>query len=61
MEAIDALHHQKTIILIAHRLSTVRNCDQMVLLEKGRITAAGGFEELQGRSERFRAMAVGVE
>ncbi|BAU57100.1 phospholipid-lipopolysaccharide ABC transporter [Halorhodospira halochloris] len=58
MEAIDALHHQKTIILIAHRLSTVCNCDQVVLLEKGQITAAGGFEELQGRSERFRAMAL---
>ncbi|MCG5539093.1 ABC transporter ATP-binding protein [Halorhodospira sp. 9622] len=61
MEAIDALHHQKTIILIAHRLSTVRNCDQVVLLEKGQITAAGSFEELQGQSERFRAMAVGAE
>nr|WP_274522593.1 ABC transporter ATP-binding protein [Halorhodospira halochloris] len=58
MEAIDALHHQKTIILIAHRLSTVRNCDQVVLLEKGQITAAGGFEELQGQSERFREMAA---
>ncbi|MBK1735808.1 ABC transporter ATP-binding protein [Halorhodospira abdelmalekii] len=61
MEAIDALHHQKTIILIAHRLSTVRNCDQVVLLEKGQITAAGEFEELQGQSDRFRAMAAGVE
>ena len=60
MEAIDALHHQKTIILIAHRLSTVRNCDQVVLLEKGQITAAGGFEELQGRSDRFRRMALGT-
>ena len=61
MEAIDALHHQKTIILIAHRLSTVRNCDQVVLLEQGQITAAGGFEELQGRSERFRAMATAID
>ncbi|MCG5528473.1 MULTISPECIES: ABC transporter ATP-binding protein [Halorhodospira] len=61
MEAIDALHHQKTIILIAHRLSTVRNCDQVVLLEKGQITAAGGFEELQGQSERFRMMATGTD
>ncbi|MCG5534227.1 ABC transporter ATP-binding protein/permease [Halorhodospira sp. 9621] len=60
MEAIDALHHQKTIILIAHRLSTVRNCDQVMLLEKGQITAAGGFEELQGQSERFRKMAAGA-
>ncbi|MCG5531120.1 ABC transporter ATP-binding protein/permease [Halorhodospira halochloris] len=58
MEAIDALHHQKTIILIAHRLSTVRNCDQVVLLQKGQITAAGGFAELQRQSDQFRAMAA---
>ena len=57
MEAIEALHHQKTVILIAHRLSTVRDCDQVVLLERGRITAVGRFEELRAQSERFRAMA----
>ena len=61
MEAIDALHHQKTIILIAHRLSTVRNCDQVVLLEKGQIAAAGEFDELQRRSAQFRDMAAGVK
>lgn len=58
MEAIDALHHQKTIILIAHRLSTVRQCDQVVLLENGQVTAAAGFEELQAQSQQFRAMAM---
>jgi len=36
--------------LIAHRLSTVRECDQVVLLEKGQVTAAGGFEELPKQS-----------
>ncbi|MBK1728784.1 ABC transporter ATP-binding protein [Halorhodospira halophila] len=60
MEAIEALHHQKTVILIAHRLSTVRECDQVVLLQKGQITAAGQFEELQGQSERFKEMASGL-
>ena len=58
MQAIDALHHQKTIILIAHRLSTVRNCDQVVLLERGQVTARGGFEELKDQSKRFRTMAA---
>lgn len=60
MEAIEGLRHQKTIILIAHRLSTVRSCEKVVLLEKGRMIAAGGFEELKMRSERFRSMAASV-
>jgi ABC-type multidrug transport system fused ATPase/permease subunit len=58
MEAIDALHHQKTIILIAHRLSTVRQCDQVVLLENGQVTTASSFEELEAQSQQFRAMAA---
>jgi len=49
---------QNSSILIAHRLSTVRNCDRVMLLEKGQITAAGDFEELEGKSERFRKMAT---
>jgi ABC-type multidrug transport system fused ATPase/permease subunit len=60
MEAIDALAHQKTIILIAHRLSTVKNCDQIVLLEKGQIKAKGKFEELAQADQQFREMAVHV-
>ena len=59
MEAIDALHHQKTIILIAHRLSTVQRCDQVVLLEHGKVEAKGAFDALKDHSTRFRAMAVG--
>ncbi|RZU99093.1 ABC transporter ATP-binding protein [Spiribacter vilamensis] len=60
MQAIDALHHQKTIILIAHRLSTVERCDQVVLLDHGHVEACGTFEELKAGSERFRRMASGV-
>jgi ABC-type multidrug transport system fused ATPase/permease subunit len=59
MEAIDALHHQKTIILIAHRLSTVSGCDQVVLLAHGKVEAKGTFQALKDHSTRFRAMAVG--
>jgi ABC-type multidrug transport system fused ATPase/permease subunit len=57
MEAIDALAQQKTIILIAHRLSTVRNCNQILLLDQGVIKAKGTFEELSKGSDEFRAMA----
>ncbi|MBY5269433.1 ABC transporter ATP-binding protein [Spiribacter salinus] len=59
MEAIDALHHQKTIILIAHRLSTVAGCDQVVLLDQGRVEASGEFDALRAANQRFRRMAVG--
>jgi HlyD family secretion protein len=45
--------------MIAHRLSTVRNCDCIFLLEQGRVSAAGTYEELVAGSEIFRRMAVG--
>lgn len=56
MDAIDTLAHQKTIILIAHRLSTVRNCDQIALLANGSIKEIGTFDELAMKSEQFRKM-----
>jgi ATP-binding cassette, subfamily B, bacterial PglK len=58
MEAVNNLGHDITIILIAHRLSTVRQCDQIYLLERGEVKAQGTFEELIQASDRFRAMAA---
>jgi ATP-binding cassette, subfamily B, bacterial PglK len=58
MESVNNLGHDVTIILIAHRLSTVRQCDQIYLLERGEVKAQGTFEELTQASERFRAMAA---
>lgn len=58
MEAINNLHNDITIILIAHRLSTVRLCDQIILLEKGEIKARGNFAQLMEDSQTFRAMAT---
>lgn len=57
MDAIDTLAHQKTMILIAHRLSTVRHCDQIVLLDKGRVKAVGSFDELKDINDHFRELA----
>lgn len=57
MEAVQNLSRRKTLILIAHRLSTVRNCDCIYLLEDGRILAAGTYEELLVKSDRFRKLA----
>lgn len=57
MEAVHRLSRSITIILIAHRLTTVRECDQIFLLEKGVIKESGIFKELVEKSDQFRAMA----
>lgn len=54
--AVDRLRGKKTLVIIAHRLSTVRNCDQIVMLEGGRIADCGTFAELTRRNDRFREM-----
>ena len=56
MEALHNLGHKITIIMIAHRLSTVKECDSIFVLEKGNLIAQGSFNELLHSSERFRAM-----
>ena len=54
MDAINNLHKNITIILIAHRLSTVKNCDNIYLLENGEIKHQGNFEQLMKLDESFR-------
>ncbi|MCX8508007.1 MAG: ABC transporter ATP-binding protein [Rhodobacteraceae bacterium] len=61
MAAVNQLANSKTIILIAHRLSTVRNCDEIFLLDQGRQVAQGTFDELVQKNDSFRRMAEGVE
>lgn len=56
MEAIRSLSGQRTIILIAHRLRTVEACDRIVLLENGRVLAAGSYGELLETSGDFRRL-----
>jgi ATP-binding cassette, subfamily B, bacterial PglK len=60
MEAVHALGHEITIILIAHRLTTVRACDRIYLLEKGQLAGQGTYEDLVAGNERFRGMARAV-
>ena len=59
MDAVHNLGHAKTIILIAHRLTTVQACDTIFMLEHGRLVAQGTYDELLDSSRKFRAMAVG--
>ncbi len=46
MEAINALQGDKTVLIVAHRLSTVANCDWVYRMEQGRVVEAGRFEDL---------------
>ena len=46
MDAIEALTKEKTIIMIAHRLKTVRHADQILVVDKGRIVQKGTHEQL---------------
>ena len=56
MEAITTLGHSKTIVVIAHRLSTVRNCDLVFLLNDGRVEAVDRYDGLVRTNDHFRAL-----
>ena len=53
-ESINNIKGKSTIIIVARRLSTIKNVDKIFFLEKGKITDEGTFEELFERNENFR-------
>jgi len=55
--AIEQAAKAKTVIMIAHRLSTTRHCDELYLFDKGQLIDQGDYESLIQRSDRFRAMS----
>jgi ABC-type multidrug transport system fused ATPase/permease subunit len=57
LEAIYNLAHKKTIIIIAHRLTTVKECDRIYVLEQGKIVDEGTFQKLLEFNQEFRKMA----
>ena len=57
MQAVQMLSQQCTMILIAHRLRTIRACDRVVMLEGGLVVADGEYEELIQSSHSFRRLA----
>ena len=56
IRAIDELRGVKTLVVVAHRLSTVRGCQRLVFLEDGRITGEGSYDELLERHVAFGGM-----
>ncbi|GHU16588.1 ABC transporter ATP-binding protein [Spirochaetia bacterium] len=60
MDAIKNLGHKKTILMIAHRITTVKNCDVIYMMDKGIIIDSGTYEGLYNKNESFRKMADGA-
>ena len=60
MEAVHNLAGAKTVVMIAHRLSTVRDCDTIFLLERGQVAAQGTYDELVSTNSQFRRMVGGL-
>jgi len=56
LDEINNLKNKVTIIMIAHRLATVKNCDLIFLLEDGKIISKGTYNELVSKSEKFKKM-----
>ncbi len=58
MDAIHSLSYKKTIIMIAHRITTVKECNVIHVMEGGRIIASGTYEELMTSCKQFREIAA---
>ena len=60
MNSISNLDNGITVIMVAHRLSTVKNCDKIFVLNKGKIKDDGTFDELNSKSELFKLFSKNV-
>jgi ABC-type multidrug transport system fused ATPase/permease subunit len=56
MKSVHNIGARKTIILVAHRLTTVEHCDHIYLMENGRVIATGKYQELLKNVSSFRRM-----
>jgi ABC-type multidrug transport system fused ATPase/permease subunit len=61
ISAIEALPGNKTIMMVAHRLSTVRICDRIIVLEGGRVVGFDTWERLLEDCPSFQRLARGSE
>lgn len=60
MDVVHTLGGEITISVIAHRLTTVRECGCIYLLEQRRVVGRGSYQELSDKNKSFRTMASGV-
>ncbi len=59
-KAIDNAAKSKTIIMIAHRISTVKSCDEIFIIDHGDIVSSGNYGKLIEKSDSFKALADGL-
>ncbi len=57
MQALESMSGHKTMITIAHRLSTVKNCDRLYLIKNGMVSDSGAYDELISKNRDFQIMA----
>lgn len=57
LKTIEKLAENHTVIIVAHRLSTIRNADKIIFMENGEILDTGSFEELLEKNSKFNEMA----
>src|SRR5690554_590226 len=55
-ESIEALQGNYTLLIVAHRLSTIKNADRIVFMDKGEILDVDSFEKLMEKQARFKRM-----
>lgn len=61
LSAIEALTRSRTVIMIAHRLKTVRSADQIFVIDQGRIAEQGTHDELMRKPGLYRRFVLGRE
>lgn len=59
VEMLENVRGEKTIVIVAHRLSSVRNCDYIIFVEDGKVVDVAPYEELVESNMTFRQMAAG--
>ena len=57
---MNRLMEGRTVFVIAHRLSTVRNADEIIVLEKGSVIERGNHEELMAKKGRYYKLYTGA-
>jgi len=57
-KAISSLHGKVTLIVIAHRFSTIEQCDVIFLMDRGQLIAQGGYESLVSSNDVFQRLAL---
>ena len=58
LNSLDEIRKNKTLITVAHRLSTIKHCDVIFYMENGYILAVGSYDELLAKSDKFKEMAM---